>query len=115
MGILAHDSVQQRAVNLLIYDHVGEFGRTPNINGNQGRDHWARGFSVVLSGGAIRNRGFAYGSTGPNGMACIRPIGIKKLFATIYKAAGIDYSKHYVTEGRKIKYATNATPIKELF
>ena len=45
----------------------------------------------------------------------IRPVSGRKFFATIYQAAGIDYKKSYYTEGRKIKYATNTSPIRELF
>ena len=44
---------------------MGEFGRTPRINANNGRDHWARSWSVVVGGGAIRG-GQAYGATTPN-------------------------------------------------
>ena len=45
---------------------AGEFGRTPKINGNTGRDHWARSMSVVLAGGGFPG-GMAYGSTSTDG------------------------------------------------
>src|SRR5262249_47019357 len=47
---------------------VGEFGRTPKINGNAGRDRWARSMAVVLAGGGFK-RGYAHGSTDAQGMA----------------------------------------------
>ena len=47
---------------------MGEFGRTPRINQNAGRDHWAACWSVVVGGGAMRG-GQAYGSTDADGMA----------------------------------------------
>ena len=45
---------------------MGEFGRTPRINQNAGRDHWARCWSVVIGGGAIKG-GQIYGATSPDG------------------------------------------------
>src|ERR1041384_254267 len=84
---------------------AGEFGRTPDINAGKGRDHWANGFSVVLAGGGLAG-GRVYGDTGPNGHGLQKPVPIHNLFATIYKACGIDCEKRYETEGRKIKYAS---------
>ena len=45
---------------------MGEFGRTPNINGSAGRDHWARSWSVVVGGGGFK-RGIAVGETSSDG------------------------------------------------
>ncbi|HEV8067734.1 MAG TPA: DUF1501 domain-containing protein [Planctomycetaceae bacterium] len=45
---------------------AGEFGRTPNVNGAAGRDHWPRAMSVLLAGGSLR-RGFVHGSTDKDG------------------------------------------------
>jgi len=47
---------------------AGEFGRTPKINKNAGRDHWARSMAVVLAGGGLRC-GYAHGTTDAQGMA----------------------------------------------
>jgi hypothetical protein len=47
---------------------AGEFGRTPKINKNNGRDHWARSMAVVLAGGGFK-KGLAYGTTDKEGMA----------------------------------------------
>ncbi len=71
---------------------MGEFGRTPRINQNGGRDHWGRCWSVVLGGGAIKG-GVAYGSTSKDGMDPDKdPVRIGDLFATVYKGLGIDPS-----------------------
>jgi len=69
---------------------MGEFGRTPRINQNTGRDHWARCWSVVVGGGAIQG-GQVYGATSDDGMdikdnAC----SIGDLFATVFKGLGVD-------------------------
>ena len=69
---------------------MGEFGRTPRINQNAGRDHWARCWSVVLGGGAIKG-GQVYGSTSSDGTDIKdSPASIGDLFATVYKGLGID-------------------------
>jgi len=69
---------------------MGEFGRTPRINQNAGRDHWSRCWSVVLGGGALKG-GIAYGSTDKDGLTVRdNPVKIGELFATIYKGMGID-------------------------
>jgi uncharacterized protein (DUF1501 family) len=69
---------------------MGEFGRTPRINQNGGRDHWGRCWSVVVGGGAIKG-GIVYGSTSKDGMDPDRdPVRLGELFATVYKGLGID-------------------------
>jgi uncharacterized protein (DUF1501 family) len=69
---------------------MGEFGRTPRINQNAGRDHWARCWSVVVGGGAIRG-GQAFGSTDADGTSVANnPVRVGDLFATLYRALGID-------------------------
>jgi hypothetical protein len=69
---------------------MGEFGRTPRINQNGGRDHWGRCWSVVLGGGAIKG-GVVHGSTSKDGMDPDKdPARIGDLFATVYKGLGID-------------------------
>jgi hypothetical protein len=114
MGTLIKDLAAKDLLKDTLVMWMGEFGRTPDINGGQGRDHWANGFSVAMAGGGIQG-GRVHGDTGPNGAGCNKPVNIRDFFATIYKACGIDYEKKYDTEGRKIKYATNAKPVMDLF
>ncbi|MFO0928188.1 MAG: DUF1501 domain-containing protein [Gemmataceae bacterium] len=69
---------------------MGEFGRTPRINQNGGRDHWGRCWSVVVGGGAIKG-GVVHGSTSKDGMDVDKdPVRIGDLFATLFKGLGID-------------------------
>jgi hypothetical protein len=69
---------------------AGEFGRTPRVNRNSGRDHWARSMSAVLAGGSFK-RGFVYGSTDREGMApATDPCTPDDLAATIFHNLGID-------------------------
>ena len=67
MGALVKDLVDRGMWKNTVVLWMGEFGRTPRINQNNGRDHWARCWSVALGGGAI-NGGEAYGATSKDGM-----------------------------------------------
>lgn len=69
---------------------AGEFGRTPRINPNVGRDHWARSMAVVLAGGGFR-RGYAHGATDAQGMVpSSDPCTPDDISSTIFHALGLD-------------------------
>ncbi len=68
----------------------GEFGRTPKVNGNGGRDHWPQVSCALLAGGGMRT-GQVIGSTNRLGEhAQDRPVHFQEVFATLYKNLGID-------------------------
>ena len=68
----------------------GEFGRTPKINANSGRDHWPRVSCAMLAGGGMRH-GQVIGATNRLGeYAADRPVHFQEVFATLYRAQGID-------------------------
>ena len=85
---------------------AGEFGRTPNINRLEGRDHWPNGFSVVLAGGGLRG-GVTLGSTDPEGRHDPQnPISIGDIHATVLNALGIDTTRVLNTPiGRTYRFA----------
>jgi hypothetical protein len=90
MAALVKDLVDRGMWQNTVVLWMGEFGRTPRINQNAGRDHWARCWSVVVGGGAIRG-GQAYGATDADGMDVARDrCKIQDVFATVYRALGID-------------------------
>lgn len=96
---------------------MGEFGRTPRINRQSGRDHFPRAWSVVLAGGGIQG-GQVIGATDDSGMEVKdRPIKIQDLFASMLHAFGIDYTEKNMTPlGRPITLVDkDAQVIKELF
>src|SRR5262249_22262651 len=66
MGALVKDLVARGLWKNTVVVWMGEFGRTPRINQNTGRDHWARCWSVVVGGGAIKG-GQVYGATDSEG------------------------------------------------
>jgi hypothetical protein len=95
---------------------MGEFGRTPKINPQQGRDHFPNAWSTVLAGGGI-NGGQAVGRTSKDGMTVEeRPVSVPDLIATVCGALGIDPMKQNMSNvGRPIRIADKAArPIEEI-
>jgi hypothetical protein len=83
---------------------AGEFGRTPRVNGQGGRDHWSRAMAAVLAGGGVRG-GVAYGSTDAHGLAPgAEPCSPDDVSATVFSALGFDPHHELLTSsGRPIK------------
>ena len=95
---------------------MGEFGRTPRINRNTGRDHFANAWTTALCGGGIRG-GQIVGKTNESGMRVEdRPVSVPDLLATVCGALGIDPQKQNMSNiGRPIRVVDpQANPIKEL-
>jgi len=94
----------------------GEFGRTPKINGDNGRDHWNDVFSAVLAGGGVRG-GQTVGKSDEKGEAVAdRPVKVADLHATILSAFGVDPAKQYRTpDGRPIKLTNGGEVVREVF
>jgi uncharacterized protein (DUF1501 family) len=111
------DDLRQRGLldsTLIVW--MGEFGRTPKINQQKGRDHWANSWTTVLAGGGLRG-GQVVGQTSPDGMEVKdRPVSVPDLLATVCLALGIDYMKQNASNvGRPIRLAEpTAQPIKEV-
>ncbi len=89
---------------------MGEFGRTPRINGNASRDHWPQCYTVLLAGGGVK-RGFRYGSSDRFGAApasgAVRPDDIA---ATIFELMGIDpATQMHDTFGRPLAISNGQT------
>jgi Protein of unknown function (DUF1501) len=93
----------------------GEFGRTPRVNNNAGRDHWGPAFTVVLGGGGIRG-GRVVGATDARAeRPAGNPHGPEDLAATIYHRLGIDPADEFYTpEGRPVPIVNNGRVIREL-
>jgi hypothetical protein len=95
---------------------MGEFGRTPKINENAGRDHFPNAWSTVLAGGGLKG-GQVIGNTGPDGMEVRdRPVAVPDFLATIVKNLGLDPMGQNIAEnGRPIRLVDpKAKPITEL-
>lgn len=94
---------------------LGEFGRTPTINGNNGRDHWSEAFSALLAGGGIRG-GQVVGATDERGeQVAERPVTVPDLYATLLDRFGILPDRQYRTpEGRPIRLVSTGKIVSEL-
>lgn len=101
------------SVTVLVW---GEFGRTPRINPQGGRDHWPEVGPAMLFGGGVRG-GCVIGQTDRLGGKVIsRPVSYQEIFATIYNRLGIDVANTVLTDptGRPQFLLDRAEPIREL-
>jgi len=112
LGTLVKDLAQKNLLDEILVVCASPFGRftRPSEGG-----FWSHIYSVVLAGGSLR-RGKVYGDTGRYGQDGKPPVSVKDLFATIFKACGVDGEKEYKTEAlRKKTYASGGKPIEDLF
>jgi uncharacterized protein (DUF1501 family) len=93
----------------------GEFGRTPKVNNDRGRDHYPNVFSAALAGGPIQG-GRVLGSSDSKGAFPLEnPKQPQDVLATIYRHLGIDTQQHYLNEaGRPIPVLPFGEPLWEL-
>jgi len=94
---------------------IGEFGRTPNINPANGRDHWPTGFSCLVGGGGLAS-GVVIGETDPTGeqKAPADPIEVPNLYATILSVLGVDFARELITPVGRPMQLCPGTPIERL-
>jgi hypothetical protein len=95
---------------------LGEFGRTPKINKDAGRDHWSNAMSVLLAGAGIPG-GTIVGATDRAGYSAVENVKSPENFAsTVYLKLGIDPDQMlYTPQGRPVHLVSDPTPIGELF
>lgn len=94
---------------------MGEFGRTPRVNGNAGRDHWGNVMSVMLGGGGLKG-GVVVGASDAKGTRpAKRPVKPAHVLHTIYHQLGIDTGiAHIDRAGRPIPILGEGEPLAEL-
>lgn len=93
---------------------MGDFGRTPKINENGGRDHWPNSGSVLIAGGGL-HLGQAIGATNSNGEFPVqRPLAPADIWATVYRALGIDETAQYPDQAGRPVPITSGEVIREL-
>jgi uncharacterized protein (DUF1501 family) len=113
---LLQDLQDRRMLDSTLVVCMGEFGRTPKINAEAGRDHWPSTQVVAIGGGGIK-RGLIVGATNARSEYPIeRPLSVQDLGATIYHALGIPASLEYksTVSNRPIKVLDSGEPIAEL-
>jgi hypothetical protein len=113
---LMEDLKQRGLLDTTLIVWMGEFGRTPQINGAKGRDHFPNAWSTVLAGGGIKG-GQAYGKTSPDGTKVVdNEVTVPIFLATVCAALGIDHTKQNMSNvNRPIRIVSPGTkPIKEV-
>ncbi len=113
LGDLAERGLLEKTLVVLLT----EFGRTPGINKDDGRDHFANGWSAVLAGGGVRG-GQAIGATSADGREiAARPVTAQDLMASLFHALGCDATRVNQTRaGRPIRAVDAAGKVvRELF
>ncbi len=95
---------------------MGEFGRTPRINLNNGRDHYPEAFNLFLAGCGVQG-GQVIGSTNPLGTAVSqRPVSVQDLFCTLYRALGINFRhENQSNVGRPLALVEGGNVVEEVF
>ena len=116
MSALVEDLEQRGLLEDTAIIWMGEFSRTPRINQNAGRDHWARSWSVVV-GGAGMNGGIAIGKTNSDGTRVeTEPYTSQDVMSSVCKALGISLGTTFTSKsGRPMKIANSGKVITDLF
>ena len=110
------DDLQRRGLadsTLVVW--MGDFGRTPNINGNEGRDHHPSAWTAVLAGAGIRG-GIVHGETDAQGAKVMKDaVTVPNLLATIATTLGLDPADMVQSpSGRPINLTDSGTPVRAL-
>lgn len=115
LAALVDDLMQRGLYERTLVVAMGEFGRTPRMNANAGRDHWGDTFSVLF-GNARMNMGQAIGRSSPRGEYVVdRPIRPQDVAATVYHHLGIDLHTLFPDNvNRPLPVIEHGEPIREL-
>jgi hypothetical protein len=115
-AMLIKDLSERDLLDETIILWLGEFGRTPKINMDDGRDHHPNGWSAVIAGGGTQG-GQVIGGTNEDGTKVVSaPVAVQDLFASLCFALGIDYQEENMSRsGRPIRVVNEGTVIEELF
>lgn len=116
---LIDDLAAQDLLDSTVVLCIGEFGRTPQINGLEGRDHWPNGFSCILGGGGLRS-GVLIGATNPDDQVADKttapgdPVTLPDLYATVLQAMGVDWTEEVQTPIGRPMRLSQGQPIARL-
>jgi uncharacterized protein (DUF1501 family) len=115
LSALIHDLDQRKLLGKTLLVCLGEFGRTPKINGNEGRDHFPDAWSALLAGGGMRG-GYVHGQTNEDGSKVVSgSVTVPNLFATAATQLGLNPDASAMSPiGRPIGVTDNGAPVKEL-
>ncbi|MFN8006416.1 MAG: DUF1501 domain-containing protein [Terriglobia bacterium] len=120
LSALMEDLKQRGMLDSTVVLVTGEFGRTPVVNPKAGRDHWPDCWSLLLGGGGIAGGHIVGASDKAGAYVAEKPVSIGDLYATIYKAMGIDWAKTYMSPIARPVFIANGfddtpgNPVQEL-
>jgi len=117
MSALLADLSERKLLDDTLVIWMGEFGRTPTINKDAGRDHWPRVSCALLACGGMKTGQLIGATDRLGGEATERPVQFGEVFATLYHNLGIDVSKVTVNDlsGRPQYLVDNGLqPLKEV-
>ena len=115
VSTLLDDLEERGLLDSTIVAMYGEFGRTPKINANAGRDHWEKVFTVFLAGGGLKSGVVVGSSTKAGDLPLDRPVPFNDVLATIYHQLGVQTDSVFQDQlGRPIPVLAVGKPIPEL-
>lgn len=115
VSALLDDLEERGQLSSTLVAMFGEFGRTPKINANAGRDHWEKVFSVVLAGGGLKSGVVLGSSTRDGDLPDERPVPFNDILATIYHQLGVPTDTVFYDKlGRPNPVLAVGKPIPEL-
>jgi hypothetical protein len=112
---LLDDLAQRGLLDETLVAWTGEFGRTPRINRDAGRDHWGRVYSTVLAGGGVRGGQVVGRSDAQGGVPADNPVHVSDFVATIYHALGYGADSHVTDRFGRPHLIVQGKPVRELF
>jgi uncharacterized protein (DUF1501 family) len=115
LAALINDLEERKMLDSTLIMVSTEFGRTPKINKDEGRDHWPKVFSIILAGGGIK-RGQIYGASDATGAEPdADPLTVEDMSATVFHCLGIDPEKKLMAPGgRPIDIVRGGKVVEEL-
>lgn len=115
VAALIEDLDQRGQLDQVLLVISGEFGRTPKINGNSGRDHWAPLSTLALAGGGLKMGQVVGESAEKVDVPKSRPVSPQDLMATVLHVLDIDPRTQFLNQaGRPVYMVENGQPISEL-
>lgn len=111
---LLTDLDQRGLLNSTLVLWMGEFGRTPRLNGQNSRDHWPQCYTTLLAGGGVK-RGFVHGASDKNAEYPAKdPVRPDDLAATMYHLLGIDPATEVLGLGNRPVAISEGKPVMEV-
>ena len=112
LSALIQDLSERSMLDETLVVVMGEFGRTPKINSQGGRDHWPNVFSVMLAGGGVQGGQIVGSSDALGEFPKERPVTPSDLAATIYTLLGIDPNLElHTSDGRPVRVAPDGARV----